>query len=172
MPIIKSKNFILRPFRRGDEASLIKHINDKFIAKNTLHIPYPYTLKDAKKWINHNLELSKKRNKQEINFAIEVNGEVVGGIGLGYIDNCSAEIGYWLGRRYWGQGIMTEAVKLVTKYAFEKLGLKRVYAYVFWGNKQSVRVLEKNGFKLEGKLKKYAKKGNKFLDALLFAKVI
>jgi RimJ/RimL family protein N-acetyltransferase len=77
-----------------------------------------------------------------------------------------------LGRKYWGQGIMTEAVKLVTKYAFEKLGLKRVYANVFWGNKQSARVLEKNGFKLEGRLKKYAKKGNKFLDAILFAKVI
>jgi len=66
---------------------------------------------------------------------------------------------------------MTQAVKLVTKFGFEKLKLRRIYAYIFSFNKASMRVLEKNGYKLEGILKKDTKKDNKFLDCYLFAKV-
>lgn len=161
----------MRPFKRGDGASLIKNINDRTIARNTLRIPYPYRLKDARWWINHNLKLNRQKKKTSINFAIEMDGEVIGGIGLDRIYGHSAEIGYWLGRKYRGQGIMTEAVKLVTKYAFKKLGLNRVYAFAFLWNRASAFVLKKNGFKYEGKLKKHAKKGDKFLDDLLFAKV-
>lgn len=171
MAVIRSKKFILRPFRRGDEQSLIKNINDRVVARNTLTIPYPYRLKDAKWWINRNLKLNRQKKKTSINFAIEIAGEVVGGIGLGKICGHSAGIGYWLGKKYRGQGIMTEAVKLVTKYSFEKLGLRRIYAFVFLWNKASAAVLKKNGYKFEGKLRKHAKKGNKFLDDLLFAKV-
>jgi len=171
MVIIKSKKFILRPFRKGDEKSLIKHINNRTIAKNTLRIPYPYKLKDACWWINRNLKLNRKKKKTEINFAITANREVIGGIGLDRIYGHCAEIGYWLGKKYWGQGIMTEAVKLVTKYGFEKLGLRRIYAFTFPLNKASAGVLKNAGFKYEGKLRKHVKKGNKFLDDLLFAKV-
>ena len=171
MVIISSKRFILRPFRKGDEKSLMKNINNRTIAQNTLRIPYPYKLKNARWWINHNLKLNRKKKKTEINFAITVKGEVIGGIGLDRIYGHSAEIGYWLGKKYWGQGIMTETVKLVTKYGFEKLGLRRIYAFAFPSNKASVGVLKNAGFEYEGKLRKHVKKGNKFLDDLLFAKV-
>jgi len=171
MIIIKSKKFILRPFKKGDEASLQKHINNKIIARNTLRIPYPYKLKDARWWINRNLKLDKKKEKREINFAIEIDGDVVGGIGLDKIYGHCAEIGYWLGEKYWGRGIITEATKLVTKYGFDKLKLRRIYAFAFTWNKASAGVLENNGFKYEGKLRKHIKKGNKFFDDLLFAKV-
>ncbi len=172
MAIIRSKRFILRPFKKGDETSLMENINNKTIARNTLRIPYPYKLNDARWWVNHNLKLNRKKKKVEINFAIEINKEVVGGIGLDKMFyGHSAEIGYWLGKKYWGQGIMTEAVKLVTKYGFEKLGLTRIYAFVFLFNKASAAVLKNTGFKYEGKLKKHVKKDNKFLDDLIFAKV-
>ncbi|HDZ54174.1 MAG TPA: N-acetyltransferase [Candidatus Nealsonbacteria bacterium] len=171
MPTIHSKQFILRPLRKGDEESLTKNINSKKIARNTLRIPYPYKKKDARFWINHNLKLQKKKKRTEINFAIDINGKIIGGIGLDKIEVHKAEIGYWLGEKYWGQGIMTFAVKLVTKYAFTKLGLKRVYADVFPFNKASVRVLEKAGYKYEGRLRKDVLKDNKLMDHLLFAKV-
>jgi RimJ/RimL family protein N-acetyltransferase len=161
----------LRPYKKGDEVSLQKHINDKIISRNTLRIPYPYKLKDAHWWINHNLKLNKKKKKHEINFAIEMGGEVVGGIGLDKIWQHCAEIGYWLGEKYRGQGIMTKAVKLITNYAFSKLGLKRIYAFVFPFNKASVAVLKNAGYKYEGKLRKHVKKGSKFLDDFLYAKV-
>ncbi len=171
MTIIKSKRFILRPFRKGDEESSIRNINNRTIARNTLSIPYPYRLKDARSWISRNLKLARKKKKTEINFAIVINDEVIGSIGLNKIYGHSAEIGYWLGKKYRGQGIMTEAVKLITKYGFQKLKLRRIYAYIFAWNKASAAVLKGNGFKYEGRLKKHSKKANKLLDDLLFAKV-
>jgi RimJ/RimL family protein N-acetyltransferase len=67
---------------------------------------------------------------------------------------------------------MTEAVKLVTKFGFDELKLRRIYALVFSFNKSSMRVLEKSGYKFEGILRKNAKKEDKFLDQYLFAKTI
>ena len=170
MTIIKSKKFILRPFKRGDENSLRENINNKKIYRNTLDIPYPYTLKDAKDWISRNLREMRRKKPTMINLVIDINGEVAGGIGLNKIEGHKAEIGYWLAEKYWGQGIMTQAVKLMTKFGFEKLKLKRIYAYVFSFNKASKRVLEKAGYKFEGILRKNTKKDNRFIDDYLFAK--
>ena len=171
MTIIKSKKFILRPFKRGDESSLRGNINNKKIYRNTLDIPYPYTLKDAKDWISRNLREMRRKKPTMINFVIDINEEVAGGIGLNKIEGHKTEIGYWLAEKYWGQGIMTQAVKLTTEFGFKKLKLKRIYAYVFPWNKASMRVLEKAGYKLEGILRKHVKKNNKFIDSYLFAKV-
>ena len=74
--IIKNKNFTLRPYRKGDEFSLQKNINDKSIYRYTLRIPFPYTLKDAKKWIGECINALKKKKKEKIVFAIEIDGEV------------------------------------------------------------------------------------------------
>ncbi len=171
MAIIKSKNFKLRPFRKGDENSLAKNINNKNVAKTMLRAPFPYTLKDAKKWIRHNLDLVGKKRKTEINFALEINGEVAGGIGFSRIEGHKAEIGYWLAEKHWGKGIMTKALKMITKYGFAKLGLRRIYVYAFSFNKASIRVLEKAGYKYEGLLRKHVKKGGRLIDNVLFAKI-
>ena len=100
MPVIRTKKFILRPFKRGDEISLVKNINSKKIAKYTLRIPYPYTLKDASSWVLQNSKLWRKKVKSSLNFAIDIGGEVVGGIGLNKIEGHEAELGYWLGEKY------------------------------------------------------------------------
>ena len=172
IPVIKSQNFILRPFRKGDEWSLQKNINNRKIYRTTSGIPYPYTLKDAKKWIAKNLKEEKKKNPQMINFAIEINGEAAGSVGLGSIkDGHKAEISYWLGEKYWNRGIMTEAVRLVTKFGFEKLKLVRIYGRVYIFNPASKKVLEKNGYQSEGILRKDAKKDDKFIDCYLLANV-
>lgn len=171
MLIIKSKKFLLRPYKRTDEKSLIRNINHKDINKYTTRIPFPYKKKDAKNWINHCINLEKKKKKNEINFAIDVYGEVIGGIGFMNIEMHKAEIGYWLAKKYWNRGIMTSAVNLVSTFGIKKLKLKRIYACLFPNNKASVRVLEKNNYKLEGILKKYHFKNGKFIDGLLYAKV-
>ncbi len=171
VPTIKIKKFILRPYKKKDQASLAKNINYKKIYRNTLRIPYPYTLRDANGWIEKNLEEHKKKKPDKINFAIDINGEIVGGIELGGIEEHQAELGYWLTPKYHNKGIMTLALKKITKYGFEKLKLKRIYACVFPFNEASKRVLEKNGYKLEGILRKEIKKDNKLLDDCLYAKV-
>ena len=166
-----SKKFVLRLYKRGDEKSLAKNINDKKVYRNTLSIPYPYTLKDAKEWITKNLKEAKKKNPGEINFVIDIDNEVAGSVGISKIKGHKAEIGYWLAEKYRNKGIMTKAVNLATKFGFDKLKLKRIYAHVFLFNKASRQVLKKAGYKFEGTLKKNNKKDNKFLDDYLFAKV-
>lgn len=170
MIIIKTEKFNLRLCRKGDEISIAKHVNNKKIARNTLAIPYPYTLKDAESWIGKKIAQYKSKSSEDIVFVIEIGGEACGAIGLHKIkENHKAELGYWLGESHWGKNIMTEATKLVVNFAFKELGLKRVYAYVFLSNEASKRVLEKAGFELEGICKKGAKKGNKYMDEYLLA---
>ncbi len=171
IPTIKSGLFKLRPFRKGDECSLQRSINSRNVTRHTISIPYPYTMKHAKDWIAKNLSLYRKKKKTEVNFAIDIGGEVAGGIGLRYIEGHKAELGYWLSEKYWGKGIMTEAVKLVSELGFKKLKLHRVYVNVHKGNKASARVLEKAGFKLEGINRKNVLKDGRIVDSILYAKV-
>ena len=170
MVTLQGHGFILRPYRKGDELSLQEHINDREIAHNTLTIPYPYTLKDAKQWIGKCLKDDKKKVLQEAVFALTVDGAVVGSVALDPIAlRHKAELGYWLGRKYWGRGMMTQAVNLVVQYGFQQLQLTRIYAYVFPFNKASARVLEKAGFSYEGLLRSNALKDGKPQDDLVYA---
>lgn len=164
--------FKLRKFKKGDEISLQKNINDKEISGNTMYIKYPYKLKDAKDWVNYNLKLLKQKNPSQINFVIDIEGEVAGSIGLSSIkkEHKKAEVGYWLAREYWNKGIITKALKEITEFGFKRLKLNRIYAYVFPHNKASARALEKAGFKFEGRLIKNSIKNGKSTDDLLFAK--
>ncbi len=171
METIKSKKFILRPFRKGDEESLRKNIDDRNIYKHTIRIPFPYRLKDAKEWVRCCISSAKKRQKNSVNFAISADDEVIGGIGFDQIHQHKAEIGYWLGKKYWNSGIMTKAAGLATEFGFNRLKLRRISAYVFLKNNASARVLEKNGYRKEGLLKKYHFKDGKYIDAMLYAKV-
>jgi ribosomal-protein-alanine N-acetyltransferase len=170
MTLIKAKRFTLRPYRKRDLPSIVKHINDKAIAGNTLTIPYPYTMKDAEEWYRRVRNRARRKGSRAKEFAIDVNGEAVGYVAIfpkGHI----AGIGYWLGRAYWNKGIMTEVVREITKYGFDELGLRRIHASTFPQSKASQRVLQKNGFELEGILRKNIRKGNRYIDEYLFARV-
>ena len=160
----------LRPFRRGDEPSIARHINDRRIERYTLNIPHPYTLKDARHWVDFNRKLDRAAKRVQLNLAIALEGEVIGGIGLFRMNGHSAELGYWLGVKYWGRGIVTGAVRTLTAYAMKSLKLRRVYAKVFPANKASARVLEKCAYKYEGRLVKDAVKRGRARDGLLFAR--
>ena len=106
-------------------------------------------------------------------FVIDIGGEVAGSIWFNEIDykNKKGEIGYWLAKKYWGNGIMTQAVRQLVKTGFSDLKLDRVYACVFTNNSASSKVLKKSGFELEGKLRKCLINDNKFRDSFLYAKV-
>ncbi len=163
---IVGKRFNLRKFRMSDISSIQKHINDKGVYKYTLKIPHPYSLDDAKKFV-HKTSYKWKTGKA-YQFGIEVDNEIVGGISLDKIDkdNQSATLGYWLGKKHWSQGIMTEASKMILEFAFNDLKLRRINSGVFKPNKASARVLEKAGFKYEGCRIKYVLKDGKTYDQL------
>ncbi len=149
------KRIILRPLKLSDAKDIYLNIQDKRIAENTLRIPWPYKLKDAKNFVN------KKQNsylkKSDFTFGIELKSkkEVIGCIALDHVnfEHQNAEIGYWLGPKYWGQGIMTEAGKLILNFAFKKLKLHRIYGFSFGDNHASQIVFKNLGFKKEGFLR-------------------
>ena len=163
---IDNSLFTLRQWREGDERSLAANANNKKIWINLRDaFPQPYTLNNAVLWI----EMSKG---SKTNFAIDVDGRAVGDIGLtmqGDLLRRSAELGYWLGEEYWGRGIMTEAVRLVTDYAFKSFDINRIYAGIIEYNAASGRVLEKNGYACEGRLRKAYTKEEKMSDQLIYA---
>lgn len=166
---IKTGRFILRPFKPEDALTLSVRINTASIEKYTT-IELPWSIDFAAWWISFISEEATKRPISEIHWVIEVDGEFAGALGIINIDVHKGEIGYWLDEKYKGQGIMTEAVKRVTEYGFKKMPLKRIFAPVLPYNKGSMRVLEKNGYELEGTFKKHFNKKGKLWDALIYAK--
>ena len=146
----------------------MKHANDRDIWLNLRdRFPHPYTRKDGLGFIT-----LARRSQPEEHFAIDVGGDAVGAIGFllrDDVDRVSAEVGYWIGRSYWGRGIATEALVGVTRYAFDTHGLTRMFATPFAHNLASCRVLEKAGYVLEGRLARSAIKNDQVVDQFQYA---
>ena len=161
---------LIRSWRTDDAAALAHHANNRKIWLNVRdRFPHPYTQADAEAWV-----AKAPAAVPETQFAIEVDGEAAGGIGVFLqedVERYSAEIGYWLGEAHWGKRITTSAVQRFTDYAFEAYGLCRLYANVFVSNPASCRVLERAGYQLEGRLRQSSVKDGKVVDGLLYATV-
>jgi RimJ/RimL family protein N-acetyltransferase len=158
----------LRPWTIDDLESLVENANNYHIAKfMTDDFPFPYTREDGEHFINF---IAKYGDNTD--FAIEINRRAVGGIGIHPqkgIMKKNAELGYWLGEKYWGHGIITRAIKEVVDFAFGNFDITRLYARPFGTNTASQRVLEKNGFKLEAKIEKGFFKNREYVDELIYA---
>lgn len=169
----KTRQLTLRPYKETDAADIAKSANDQEIAHNLATLPHPYTLNDAKTFLAKVFEESLKKPQTNYYWAVEVKGQYAGSIGLhlNKEENHIGEIGYWLARLFWGKGLMTKSVKIISRFGFNQLKLKRLEITVYPWNKASMRVAEKNGFQLEGILRKRAKRNSRYLDEHLFAKV-
>ena len=159
---------ILRPWQINDAKNLAEIANNPNIAKFMMNqFPHPYTLENAKMFIN----MASNNSPKNI-LAIDLNGTAIGGIGIHlqpdiYCKN--AEMGYWLGEDYWGKGYITKAIELMIHYAFENFDIERIFAKPFGSNTGSKRVLEKSGFILEAHLSKTIFKNNVYEDELIYA---
>jgi RimJ/RimL family protein N-acetyltransferase len=158
----------VRSWSPEDAPSIARHANDREVWLNLRDgFPHPYGLQDAEFFIRGALQ-----RRPETFFAIEVEGEAAGAIGYGLqsdVERVSAEIGYWLGRPFWGRGIMTEALRATTRHAVESHGLTRVYALPYEWNPASCRVLEKAGYVCECRTRRSAIKDGKVIDQYLYA---
>ncbi len=161
-------NFILRPWTIEDLDSLVKYANNYKIAKNlTNRYPYPYAIDNGKAFIE-----SATREVPANIFAIDVNDEAVGGIGIHPQKNIqlkNAELGYWLAEPFLGNGIATAAVKQMVEYGFKTYDITRIFAKPFGTNIASQKVLEKAGFRLEARFEKSLFKNGEYLDELVYA---
>ena len=158
----------IRPWANTDADSLHRHANNRNVSMHLRdRFPYPYEQEHALAFLSW---LAQQPSPTV--WAIEVNGEASGGIGLELhsdVERVSAEIGYWLGESLWGRGIATEALTAVTKEAFTRYELTRLYAVPFADHPASIRVLEKAGYVREGRMKQSAIKNGKIRDQFLYA---
>jgi len=158
----------VRDWLRQDLDSLVRNANNRHIWINLRdRFPSPYTEGAGRQFLDHVATA-----QPTTVWAIEVGGQAVGGIGLdlhGDVERVSAEIGYWLGEPFWGRGVMTEALRGVTAVVFGQFELTRVFALPFADNTGSIRVLEKAGYQLEGRLRRSAIKEGVVRDQLLYA---
>jgi len=161
---------VVRNWSLSDKASLVRVANNRNVWRNLTHrFPHPYTDADADFWFSF-----LGRMTQPTHWAIEVEGEAVGGIGveLGQgVHAKSGHFGYWLGQSYWGRGIMTAAVRATSDQVFGNFDVMRLEAPVFAWNPASMRVLEKCGFVREGVLRQSVLKDGQLIDAVLYARV-
>jgi ribosomal-protein-alanine N-acetyltransferase len=160
----------LRPWRQIDAASLVKYANNPNVARQLRdRFPHPYTAADARQFIQ-----SIANARPTTTFAIAVGDEAVGGTGFAPgadVERFSAEVGYWLGEPFWGRGFTTEAVRLVSDYAFRTCNMLRLFALPFADNDRSIRVLEKAGYTREAILRASSVKHGLPRDQALYALV-
>lgn len=161
-------SFTLRPWQESDIPALVKNANNKKIFDNmTDSFPHPYTLESAQLYIQR-----VTTNIPPNILAIVINNEASGSIGFfpkADIDRLNAEFGYWLAEPFWGKGIITEAVKAMTVYAFKTQPLERLFARPFEHNIASQKVLEKAGFILEARIPNALIKNGVVMDELIYA---
>jgi [ribosomal protein S5]-alanine N-acetyltransferase len=158
----------VRPWAIGDAESLHRHANNREVSRHLRdRFPFPYEIESARTFLGWVTAQSSPTV-----WAIDVKGTAVGGIGIELhsdVERVSAEIGYWLGQEYWNRGIATEALTAVTKEAFKRFNITRLYAVPFADHAASVRVLEKAGYVREGRLRQSAIKNGQIRDQLLLA---
>ena len=161
---------IIREWRIEDKSALAVNLNNLKILNNLRDgLPYPYTEQDAEDFIR--TMLSANRNST-FAFAITLADKVIGSIGVFRQENIhfqTAQLGYYIGAPYWGNGYMTSAIKQICKYVFEHTDIIRIYAEPFAHNIASCRALEKAGFQYEGTLKSNAVKCDSVVDMKMYA---
>lgn len=160
----------IRKWMLSDVADLTAAISNKKVQDNLRDgIPYPYTEQDGVDFISAMLSADEN---DTFAFAITVDEKVIGSIGVYRQENIhrqTAELGYYIAEEYWDKGIMTEAIKQICQYVFQKSDILRIYAEPFAYNEASCRVLEKAGFQYEGTLRNNAVKNGKVIDMKMYS---
>jgi [ribosomal protein S5]-alanine N-acetyltransferase len=163
--ILETDRLRLRPYTDADIAELVPLIGARQVAAMTLRIPHPYSEQDAREF------LVRINSDDEVRKAITLrsDGRLIGGVGL----RCepkhhNAELGYWIGVPFWGNGYATEASREMLRYGFEKLNLDRIYASHFHHNPISGKILRKLGMRYEGCQRQHYLKWDQFVDSELY----
>lgn len=164
---IRRGGYLIRSWRPDDAASLAEQFNNIAIWNNIRDaVPYPYTLDDATEYI-----ASTRRKPYPQDFAIEIEGKAVGGLGFDPgtdVERFNAQLGYWIGESFWNRGILSDAVQVIADYIFSHTALTRIFAHVYAYNKASMRVLGKAKFRKVGVMQRAAFKNDGYIDVHVY----
>jgi ribosomal-protein-alanine N-acetyltransferase len=161
---IKTKRLVLKkPAKTINKKLIASQIGDWEVAKWLSDVPYPYTEQNAEEWLNN-------INHDDLTFSIFMNDSLIGGVGVSLEEDNKLDLGYWIGKEYWGNGYATETVKGLIKYVKEETSFKQITACYIKGNTTSANVLRKLGFEEIGECEEYflsRKKTMSCVDLLL-----
>jgi RimJ/RimL family protein N-acetyltransferase len=172
-PVARSRRLELRRLDPALSPQLLALLNDPEIARWTLRIPYPYAAVDAREFFRRGRKSARTGRSLSLHVVRRSDRALVGGIGLNDIDpeHHRAEVGYWIGRPYRGQGYAREGLRSICRLAFGRLGLDRIEAGIFPGNVASARVLRAGGFRREGVLRRSVRKEGIPTDVVLYSRL-
>lgn len=166
--ILETPRLQLRTLGESDIPELVPLIGAKEVAATTLGIPHPYEEKHAREF----LASVGRENNLALGIRLRSDGRLCGGIGLDPdARHKHAELGYWIGVPFWGNGYATEAAQAVVRYGFEQIKLNRIFAHHFKNNFASGRVLRRIGMRYEGCMRQHVLKWGEFVDLELYSMV-
>lgn len=167
IPTLTTSRLVLKPFAIEDGPTVEKLAGDVEVSQTTMNIPHPYPQGGGELWIaGHQLAFTEGRG---LTLSIWRDDQLVGAIGL--MIQCEqrmAELGYWIGRPFWGNGYCTEAAREVLRYGFEVLALDRIFARHMATNPASGAVMRKVGMQPEGVLRRHLLKHDQRVDTVMY----
>jgi RimJ/RimL family protein N-acetyltransferase len=143
--VLETERLTLRRPTLADVKAIACLANDRRIAENTRRLPHPYSQEHAVAFVR-----AMAADRRDIAFLIEYNFKPLGMVGINWREADAAELGYWLGFEYWGQGFGTEAARAAIDFFFEEFELDSLYSGARVANPASRNILEKCGFQWSG----------------------
>jgi 8-oxo-dGTP diphosphatase len=172
LPTLTTERLMLRPLRAADAPAVFRLVNDYGVAGNLARVPFPYKESVAESWIGSTHEQAARGDG--FHLAITQRGEhddtLIGcaGLTLNRSNAGEAELGYWIGAKFWGQGFAREAARALLDWGFSTRGLDRVVASALTDNAASQAVLRAVGFRQTGQDVQDFMSRNRAMPVLLF----
>ena len=172
LPTLSTARLVLRPLEPADASAVFRLVNDYSVAGNLARVPFPYKQSVAESWIGSTGEQAARGDGHHLAITQAANegGALIGCVGLtlSRSDPGEAELGYWVGRKFWGQGFAREAARALLDWGFDTLGLDRVVASALSDNLASHAVLRVLGFIQTGEGVQEFMSRNRAMPVLLF----
>lgn len=174
MPTLHTERLVLRPFVAADAPTVQVLAGNRLVADTTTNIPHPYPDGAAERWMASHAGSFVDRETLTLAVTRRDEGRLLGAVSLIDIQprHQRAEVGYWIGVEFWGQGVCTEAVAALMDFARTDLEITRFVGRCYARNPASARVMEKCGMTHEGTLRQHVAKWGKFEDMLLYGQVL
>jgi len=165
LPTIETERLVLRPLELVDAVRVHQLVNDRAITDMMSRMSYPCPLEITQSWIFSQRQNFESGRTLVLGIVLKETREIIGAISLeNRDDNNRAELGYWIGKDYWGHGYCTEAARAIVTYGFRQMNLNRILVYCMAENEDSKKVAKKIGMQYEGRLRQHVKKDGMYKD--------
>jgi len=169
MQEMETDRLLMKAISLEDWEEIEAYASDYDMAKTTLNIPHPYPKGSGKDFARHMAEQFDIGKHYTFSVFDRKEGYFIGLMGLGVNKEFHhAELGYWIGKPFWGKGIGTEAAAAMMKYGFHELNLHRIFARAFAHNPGSYRIMEKIGMNYEGTFKEHVYRFGEYADVKFY----